>query len=70
MNKTRRKSTAITISLPRWARTHYTAVAEANGARLSTFLRLTLLENIIDAKDIQEAFADVLKRNSASRGKR
>ena len=69
MNKTSKNSTAITISLPRWARTHYEALADANGLGLATLLRLTLLYNVIASKDVEQEFADLLKRRLASRNK-
>lgn len=62
METKKRTRTGITISLPRYAREHYEKVAEANGMRLTTYLRLTLLEGIETAKKLEELFTEVMNK--------
>lgn len=49
-----RRSTAITISLPRYAREQYEKIAEMSGMKLATYLRLSLLEGL-EMKTLLEA---------------
>ena len=70
METKKRTRTGITISLPRYAREYYEKVAEANGMRLTTYLRLTLLEGIETAKKLEELFTEVMNKRLKDEGKK